>query len=246
VSTEIVVSEIQAPKIWIPENVVKTRDDALELSKMILSVNDAEEQRKAVAAMTDLRSLRKRMESSRVIVKEAPLTICKAIDAMAKDFSNNIENEESRLNKLTSDFQRKEAERVEKIRLEEEAKRKAIFEEEERKKAELQKKADAAKTPAAKLAILQKIDETEAKASIAVQDSLKRDIENTTVRVAGMVVRKPWTFKVLDINELYKARPDLCVIEPNNTMIRGMITGGVRKCAGLEIYQEFNTGTRSS
>lgn len=243
-NTELVVSGLKMPPIFIPSGTTRTRDEAVVKAQSVLSVSNAEEQKEAVEAMSNLRSLAKRMESSRELVKRPVLDIGKAIDTLAKDFSNPITQEVNRLNLLISTFQREEDARVEKKRQEEEAARRKIFEDEERKKAELQKKADAAKNPVEKMKILQKIDDTEAKATEAVQESLRRDIANAPARAAGMVVRKDWKHRVIDIKTLYTARPELCVIEPNNAMIRGMISGGVRECPGLEIYQDFNTGTR--
>ena len=65
------------------------------------------------------------------------------------------------------------------------------------------------------------------------------------VQVAGQTVRDVWTFKVTDILSLAKVRPDLVKMEPRTAEINEMINAlGVRKLAGLEIFEEARVSTR--
>jgi hypothetical protein len=244
-STEIVVNGLQAPVIGLDTQALKTREEALARANTVLSVNDAAEQRIAVEAMTALKSLSKRMESSREIVKKPVLEIGRKIDNLAKDFTIPIDDELKRLSFLVSKFQKAEMDRVVELKRQEEIKRRQVYEEEEKLKAILQGQADKAKTPSAKLEALQKMEQAEAATALAVQESLKKEIETSAARVAGMIVKKSWKFEVLDVKALFAAQPLACTIEPNNAVIRGLIAGGLRECPGLRIYEDVNSNVRA-
>lgn len=59
----------------------------------------------------------------------------------------------------------------------------------------------------------------------------------------GVAVRQSYKFEVTDIKALFKARPDLCVIEPNNAAIRAQIPHN-QNIPGLRIWQEAKASIR--
>jgi hypothetical protein len=57
------------------------------------------------------------------------------------------------------------------------------------------------------------------------------------------VLNQPYKFEITDINALFKARPDLCVIEPNGAAIRAQIPHN-QNIPGLRIWQEAKARVR--
>ena len=64
------------------------------------------------------------------------------------------------------------------------------------------------------------------------------------IKPEGVAVRSLWKFEVTDINALFKARPDLCVIEPHNANIRAQIPYN-QSLPGLRIWQEAKASVRN-
>ena len=64
------------------------------------------------------------------------------------------------------------------------------------------------------------------------------------IKPEGVALRQSWKFEVVDINALFMARPDLCVIEPNNAGIRAQIPHN-QSLPGLRIWQEAKASVRN-
>ena len=64
------------------------------------------------------------------------------------------------------------------------------------------------------------------------------------IKPEGVALRQLWKFEVVDIRALFKARPDLCVIEPNNASIRAQIPYN-QSLPGLRIWQEAKASVRN-
>ena len=195
--------------------------------------------------MAVLKSITKGVEASRVLVKKPVLEIGSLIDNTAKNFVGPVLDEISRLSKLISSFQKEEIEKAEKLRREQEAIRAKALKEAEEKRLQLEAQEAAAKTAAQKLDVLQQQEAEEKKLEEAVRQTAQAENSIAPARTAGMVVKKSWKFEVIDIHALFKAKPDLCVITPNNAAIRGMISGGMRECPGLRIYEDISTTVRT-
>lgn len=63
-------------------------------------------------------------------------------------------------------------------------------------------------------------------------------------KLAGSMTRRPWKYEVMNLAELYKARPDLCSLAESPSAINAAIRGGLRECAGIRIFQDVEVGVR--
>ncbi len=66
-------------------------------------------------------------------------------------------------------------------------------------------------------------------------------------KATGQSVGTKWTYRVIDVNALYKARPDLCrPIEVSLAGVNAAIANGARQIPGLEIYEDVKSVVRAS
>ncbi len=154
----------------------------------------------------------------------------KNINAQFKALSEPLDEAEKILKSKILDFQRKlEAEK----RAIEEAKRKEV-EEMARKAAEQQVESGEITQQQAEI-FNKQLD-------FAMQKPI--EIEKIRGSATGAVssIAKRWTYKVVDIQKLANARPDL--VEEISSLIRKEIAAGVRNIDGLEIYQEETVSIR--
>jgi hypothetical protein len=244
-NTEISVIGLEMPVITIENAALKTREQALSRSSQIVQVTNAEEQKEAVEILGQLKSLERRMESSRELVKRPALDIGKKIDITAKEFSIPLQAESKRVSAIISDFQKQEYIRAEKLRQEETEKRRKLMEDEDLKKSQIEAEAQKATNAVDQMVVLQKLDVVQEQTATAIQESVKTETINAPARVAGMIVKREWKFEILDIQALYQHNPLACLIEPNNQVIKGLIRGGIRSMPGLRIYEDTTTTVRT-
>lgn len=62
----------------------------------------------------------------------------------------------------------------------------------------------------------------------------------------GLSMRSVPRFEVLDIHALYRARPDLVVLEPKTAMINQLVRDGLTQLAGLRIWMEQVASARGA
>lgn len=241
---DIIVSEIKMPAISIDTGKIADKETAIINASRIKEVLTAKDQENAVECMKEVKALTRGIEASRKIVKEPILEIGRKIDATAKEYCAELDEEFRRIDKMVSEFNKKQAEMVEKARRDAEDLRKKAAEEERRKMRELEEKASSEKNAAKKLAIYQEQEEAERKARAAVEKTLEMELEARPSRVKGMVFKKVWKHEVTDINALFKAAPHAVKLEVNDMVIRGLIAGGLREMDGLRIYEETSTTVR--
>jgi len=80
-------------------------------------------------------------------------------------------------------------------------------------------------------------DAARAEAADKIAASQLAAINSEGPRPEGITSRTSWKFEVVDIAALYAARPELCVITPNNAAIRAVVKMGA-KIPGLRVWQE--------
>jgi hypothetical protein len=196
---------------------------ALETAALVGRVTDATEQETAVNAQRELRRVLKLCEDARKEIKEPVLTYGRKIDSLAKEFSEELRDEELRIAKLTADFQAVEAQRLRAA----EALRLADLERLER---ERQEQLAGAKT-------VEEID--------AVNDAHCRAVSDVPVPVAaraeGQTVRWDWEIVVTDIWSLARSHPMCVKIEPRLLEIKSLLESGV-KVAGITARKTPRSG----
>lgn len=246
------------------------RDAALAESDTVQAVTSALAQRFAVESLRGLRAITKQVEDSRQAVKAPVLDLGKKIDATAKAAVEKVTVEIDRITGLLNTYEaeqrrisaeaeaKRQADERERQRVE--AERLAAIERERQTAEKSQRDAEAAVRNAATSADRIKAQQEAQAARVAQQIAdLKRQAEEEAAKLAaiaaapivvaapkpeGMRVNTPWTFDVLDIAALSKARPDLCNITPKRAEILTLIRSGYREIPGLAIRQEVNVSTR--
>lgn len=243
--TEITLKGIENPILQISDDAVAYAGQCIAAAALINRVEDANQQNHSVACLTDVKSLIKRIDKAREHAKRPVIELGRLIDRKAKEFTDPLEEQAGRVSRLISGFQCLEMERVEKLKREEEARRRKALEEESKKQAELNAKLEKAKSDERRSSLMAQKQEAEQKLTEVIIDSVSMENKTAPVRVSGMIVRKEWKFEVTDINALFKAKPECIIFEPNNMVIRSLVKHGLHECPGLRIWEEVSTGVRT-
>jgi uncharacterized protein (DUF2384 family) len=234
-ATALTLTGLQHAQIDTQPDAFRRRDMVLAASQRILSVADAMEAEEAADALRALAGLCKQVEADRKQIKAPVLELSKKIDALAADFIAAVAAEKDRLETALGTYQAAEQRRAD-------AERRAAQEEADRlarEAARAQLQADRATNQAEQDRTQQAAAQAEAKAIEARVVAA----EIAPVKPAGVAVRQPWKFEVTDVKALYAARPDLCLIEPNNAAIRAQIPHN-QNIPGLRIWQEAKASIR--
>lgn len=169
------------------------------------------------------------------------IAVGKQIDALASNFILELETEQRRLSLLVGSYQ--DAERRKARLAQEEAERKELarmfeLEEQERKRAAMENNQRTG-------TLLPDLEQIRQKAAEDVVQ-IRQEAANAAVRAPeGSMIKKTWKFEVTDIKALFKAFPDLCIIEPNNAAIRAIIKNN-QSIPGLKVWSETAALLKSS
>lgn len=234
-------------------HLVKAR--ALETARAVDAVTDKETMDLATKALVQVSAILKTLEDSRTAVKAPVLKIAKEIDAIAKEAAEDLGREKARLKASTEAYYREEARKAEAARRLAEKLAEAKRQKEEeiiRAQQEEQRKLEEAARKSNDAAERERLQQEAAERARLADEAARRqeEIEAKEVKAPaksdGMIVRKVWKHRVLDLHALYKARPDLVTLEPKTNAINSAIRqGGEREIPGLEIYEEIDTTVRS-
>lgn len=226
---EIVVSgPLPRPEIELSAAAFNARTVALAASGNVRAIASVEDLDLAAAALTTIKSLTRSVEDSRKAVKAPVLEVGKRIDSVAKEYLAPLEIEGTRLSTLVGSYQ-------------EAARRKAEREREEAAKVQAEALAEMQAKQAAAMAAGDEAaaDAARAEAADKIAASQLAVTEAEGAKLDGIATRTAWKFEVLDIQALFKARPDLCVIEPNNAAIRAILKfNNGQPIVGLRMWQE--------
>jgi hypothetical protein len=234
-SAALTLSGLQNAQIDILPEVYTRRDVAVLEARQITSIGDAFEAESAADALRAVSTIAKEIEEARKIVKDPVLALGKKIDETAKTFVADLIIEKDRLQRLLGDHQAAEQRKADKLR------------------REAQEEADRLAREAATAARAAERATTDGQAEQAQQAAAVAEVAAVEARVAvaeikregpsGTVLNQPYKFEITDINALFKARPDLCVIEPNGAAIRAQIPHN-QNIPGLRIWQEAKARVR--
>ena len=232
----VVEGSLPRPQIAIVPAALEARRVALAASGECKAIASAADLDAAGAALTAIKALTRSVEDSRKDVKAPVLDVGRRIDAVAKDYLAPLEAEGKRLSVLVGAFQeaarrKAEREREEAARIQAEA-----VAEMARKQAEAMAAGDEAAADAARAEAADKIAEAQLAA-----------INAEGPKAEGIVTRTAWKFEVVDVDALFKARPELVLMEPNNAAIRAVIKASNGKpIPGLRIWQEAGAIVRGA
>lgn len=234
---QITVSgSLPRPEIELTPAAFEARRVALTASGNVKAIASVEDLDAAAAALTQIKSITRSVEDSRKEVKAPVLDVGRRIDSVAKDYLTPLEAEAKRLSAMVGTYQEAQRRKAEKARQEaEEAQRKAL-EEMQAKQAEALAKGDEAAADSARAEAAEKIAESQL--AVVAAEGPKAD---------GIVTRTSWKFEVEDAAALYAARPELCIIQPNNAAIRAVIKASKgAKIPGLRIWSEAGAIVRGA
>jgi hypothetical protein len=209
---------IDAVTIEIIDEAEKMKAVALETSKGINSIADGFEATVASKAQYHLRALIKGIEESRKVAKAPVLDIGREIDGIAKDYIDEVKDEELRIAKLLGAFQK--VERDKKI----EAERQARVEEQ---KILVEATQDALQTGQD----IQQLDQSAQHKIVALRQEAAAKHE----AVAGVKVRTTTKFEIVDEAETLKARPDLFSLDDKK--IRAALKT-TKTIPGIKVWDE--------
>lgn len=226
---------LQHAQIDLAPDATQRRDAALASARTIVAIADAFDAETAADALRAVTELAKQVETARKIIKEPVLELGKKIDATAKDFVADLETEKGRLSRMLGDYQAAERAKAEEARKAAEA--------EARRKAEEAAKAAAEAEFATTQAEQDRAQQVAAKAETAAIEARVAVATTAAIQPKGVSVRTVWKFEVTDIDALFKARPDLCLIEPNGSLIRETIKVN-QNIPGLRIWNEASASVR--
>lgn len=233
--------------IEIASKATLMRDRLVTESSAIVSIEDDLTMSIATDSVREIKDFASTVESSRVEVKGPVLEWGRTIDGLAKKLITPLDLELSRLKKLMNKYaaeQSAKAQELERVRL---AELKRI--EDERLRIEKQKaEAEAAEAKAlsaeddAKAAQLKReSEESERKLNL---QSASVSIAPVATKIEGVSVKKVWKWEVVDLDQLVKAHPKLCRIEPSASAINEEIRNGYTAISGLRIWQETEAQVR--
>ena len=209
--------KINGVAIEIVAEAEQMKIEALMSSKGIGSVTDGFEATIAAKAQSALRNLIKGIEESRKAAKAPVLDIGREIDGIAKDYIDEVKDEELRIAKLLGAFQK--VERDKKI----EAERQARVEEQ---KILVEATQDALETGQD----IQQHDNAMQKiVALRQQAAAKHEA------VAGVKVRTTTKFEIVDEAKTFKARPDLFSLDDKKIRAALKLTTTI---PGLKVWDE--------
>lgn len=206
---------------------------AAEQVKEIASIVDADQ---AAQALAKVKSIEKAFETSKAEAKRPVIDAGRAIDAMAKEYLAPLQEASRRISAILGtyqDTQRRKAERQRQEAAEAEA------------EAIRDKQAKQAELSAAGKLTAEAVDQLNAEAADKIADAQISAMQAVGPVVAGITLRTPKKFEVVDIKALFAARPELCLIEPNKAAIRAILKQET-EIPGLRIWTEAAAVTRSA
>jgi single-stranded DNA-specific DHH superfamily exonuclease len=238
----------------ITKEALALKASALNNAGSISEVCSKETLDNAAAVVSEIKGILKKLETSRTEIKRPVLDLGKRIDTVAQEYATELVLQANRLQASISAYYREEAEKAEaqrkmlealaeKRRLKAEAEARAA--EEERRKLEAAARASADQEKAAALAKEAAARQAEAEAARLKAEASAPAPVAAPARAEKMSVRKVWKYKVTNIHEVYRHKPELVNLEPRTNAILAEIRAGMTDCPGLEIWAEEEVTIRS-
>ena len=256
----VALFRIDGSAVIVDQSAVAVREDALTVAAGIGLVRNPQENETATEALRRLGAVRKTTEAARKELKEPHLDLGRKIDATAKDFLADVDAEETRIKRVTADYQsevlaqQREAERIrraeqERIEAERRLEQEALAE--AKAKAEADAKRSTSEAERTRLEAEAKAKEAELQRSLANQQQELAALAPAPVapRAAGQSAKTVWLHEVTDIWALARVHPGLVKIEPRKQEIGDVINAQVMsgqkpQIAGLRIWEDVAVSVR--
>jgi hypothetical protein len=216
---QLIKEQINVPQLLsVDGEAEERRNDLIQASQVSIQVTNAAEQGVAVTNAREIRTYIKAVEDTRLELARPLIDAQKLLKSLADDHVDPLKDEIARVERLVTQYQRAEADRVERerqaqIRAYEEAEAKRVAAEEAAQKA-----AEKVNTQGQLDRAIVK-EQAAQEAAQAVQAVLSAPVP-TVNKAKGASLRKVLKWEVTDIYALVKARPDLCKIEAKGSAIQ--------------------------
>ena len=231
-NTDTLILSGEGYSLTICQEAETSKRELLASSALVATVTNNDESADAAYVMRSLAQMRIMVDKGRKDVKEPVLRIGKLIDASAKAFLLEIEEEEARLRKLIGDHANEVA-RIAASKAEEERKAFEIARAAREAAAAAQDAAEASGRIADVIAAKQ--------AEQARQETLGARMEASSELAATKVadgVRFAWDFEVVNIDALYHSCPDFVTLTPR----RSEILAEIKRIAETNEQAALNMG----
>lgn len=223
-TASLTLTGLQHAQIELAQGSYERRADILATTREVIQIADAMDAEIAADALRLVSAICKEVEESRVEIGKPVLAVTRKINSLAKEFTTDLAAEKTRLEWLLGTYQAEEKRKADLARSEAQHRAQRLYTQTQ-ETARNASPEDAEKAEANVLA---------AYAAAAAIEAHKPE---------GLAVRQAWKFEVTDIQALFQARPDLCVIEPNNAEIRAEIPHN-QSLPGLRIWREAKASIR--
>lgn len=210
--------------VTVPATAVAAKNQALAVAKPIVKVTNGDEQTAAISAVAVIKGLISGTESTREEIKKPYLDAGRAIDAKAKEYVKELNEEADRIQRLVGAFQRMEAEKAEQARREQERQQREAEMAEQRERDRLTKiesdrlaaeqaaaNARTKKAREAAAAEAERLRREQAEAELAVSEAADDLATANAVvvmpeapRATGAAVTFGTDFEVTDIEAIYQ------------------------------------------
>lgn len=232
----LTLTGLQHAQIELAQGSFERKADILATTRAVESVVDAMDAEIAADALRLVAGICKEVEASRVEIGKPVLEMTRKINALAKEFTTELADEKARLERILGEYQAAERRKAD-------AARRAAQDEADRLAADAAR-AQIAADRATSATEIERSQQAVAEAEVKAIEARVVAAEIAPTKPAGVAVRQSWKFEVTDIKALFAARPDLCVIEPNNAGIRAQIPHN-QNIPGLRIWAEAKASVRN-
>jgi len=246
---QLTIKNSDAVEISISTDAIEQKQKVLAESVKIKSVTDDASQQLAIDAVRPIKKLLKDIETSRKEIKAPVNALGKRIDALAEELSADLEKEVKRISPMSDSFQADKELKARKAEEDRQVELRRIETERLKAEAEAQKKAQAAenaKTENARQKAMEEHRQAEAK-RLELEAQKKVAITAAPIKVTkaeGSVNVKVPKFCVLNIEQIFKNRPDLCTLEINIAAVNDAMRRGELDVPGLKTWWITEVRTR--
>lgn len=239
-NSEIIVRGVHNPITEIAASVITECNSCCEMALKIESVSDAAAQDKAVEALKRLKSFIKDAESARKEAKKPLMDAVSSLDERVKLLCEPVIQQVDRISSRIAAFQEQERIKAQKIRDEEDRKRRELLADEQRKQDEINKKMSESNNEMEQERLEFQKEQSERKFREKIVESHSKVAVAAPVKSKGMSVKKSYSFEVTNIHEVYKHNSALIRMEPNTSIIKSLIAQGMMTCPGLKIFEDVS------
>jgi len=236
-SNEIILSGIENPVVIIPVALIECQENLCALAARITKVSNPQEQDEAVRVAGLIKKFVNEVESQRQDSKRPVLDLGRMLDEKIKGFIHKSQNALAGITPLIATYQESERIKAQRIRDEEEKKRREALEKAQEEEAALQRKIAESKSALEQEKLEIELEKKKESFRETIVESHATVVESKPFKSKGMAVSKEYDFEVLDIHALYRANPAFVKLEANKVVIKSMLRQGMKECPGLKIFE---------